>query len=61
MVRVMRNLISRVFEDLEITSPTYVDKRLNYMQSLLRGLSLKKHKKVLAEYMESVKGVAGDQ
>ena len=36
-VRTMRNLTSGVFEDLEITSPMYVDKRVNYTQRLIRG------------------------
>ena len=49
MVHVMRDLSSRVFEYLEITSPLDVDKRVNYTQRLLRVLGLKKYNTILVE------------
>ena len=41
VINAMRNLTVKVFEHLEIISPTDVDKRLSYKQRILRGLSLK--------------------
>ena len=38
-----------------------VDKRVNYIQCLLRGSGLKKYKVVLTECKESAKKLAGDQ
>ena len=58
---VMRNLTSRVFEHLEITSPMDVDKSVNCVQRLLRGSALNKYKAVLTEFKESAKGLSGDQ
>ena len=46
---VMRNLTIGVFEHLEIAPPLFVDEKVNYMQRLLRGLALKKYKKILVE------------
>ena len=61
LVCAMHDLTSRVFEYLEITSTMVVDKRVNYIQRLLRGLSLKKYKIDLAECKESENSSAGDQ
>ena len=61
MVHAMREITIRVFEHLEITSPLDVDKRMNYMQSLLRGSTLKKYKTILTECKENTKGISGYQ
>ena len=37
VIKAMRNLTVGVFENLEIISPTDVDKRLAYTQIILRG------------------------
>ena len=51
----MYNLTVRVFEHLNITSPMDVDKRLAYMQRILRGASLKEYQEVLVIFIQSVK------
>ena len=61
MIRVMCNLMVRVFEHLEITPKMDIDKRINYTERILGGLSLKEYIQVIAECKESVKGIAGDQ
>ena len=57
----MRDLKRGLFEDLEITFPLDVDKRVNYMQRLLKRLALNKYKTVLSECKASAKVIAGDQ
>ena len=57
----MRNLTVRVFEHLKITSPLDVDKRVNYMQRLLRWPVLNTYKTVLVDCKESEKGIYGYQ
>ena len=49
VVSVMRDLPSRVFENLHITSPMEVDQRVAYTHSILRGAALKKYKLVMLE------------
>ena len=61
MVCDIHNLTSRLFEQLEITSPIYVYQRVNCMQLLLRGSALKKSKAVLMECKELAKELAGYQ
>ena len=61
LVRAIRDLVSGVFEQLEIASPLNFDKRVDYMQRLLRGLFLKRYKIVLAEFKDSLKVIAGYQ
>ena len=61
MVLAMREITIRVFEHLDITSPLNVYKRMNYMQSLLRGSTIKKYKTILTECKENTKGIAGYQ
>ena len=45
----MHDLTIGVFENLDITSPMDVDKRLAYKQLILRGATLKKYQKVLVK------------
>ena len=47
MVRAMRYIKVIVFEHQEITSDINIDKRINYTQLILRGMSLKEYKEVL--------------
>ena len=61
VVLAMRNIKFGVIENLDMTYPMVVDKRVDYMQSALSGTALKKYKKLLVGYKESVKGVAGYQ
>ena len=42
VINTMRDLTVRMFENLDINSPTNVDKRLAYTQRILRGSTLKK-------------------
>ena len=57
----MRELTVGVFEHLEITSPMDADKRLFYMQRILRGDALQKHREVLLTCRQSAKELAGDE
>ena len=61
VINAMRVLIVGVFENLEIISPTDVDKRLAYTQRILRGSALKKHREVLVTCKQSEKELAGDE
>ena len=54
----MHNLISGVFEHLEITFPNDVDKRVNYTQRLLRRAALKEYKAVFKKCKEYSKEIA---
>ena len=42
VVSAMCNRTSRVFENIDITSPIYVDQRIAYTQIILTGAVLKK-------------------
>ena len=44
VINAMQNLTARFLEHLDIISPTDVDKRLAYMQRILRGSVLKKYR-----------------
>ena len=57
----MRELTSKVFEHLEITSPMDVDPRVAYMQRILRGGALKKCRVFLLECKRSAEEIAGDK
>ena len=61
MVHTIHDLTSKLFENLEITSPLGVDKRVNYTQRIIRGAPLKKYKTILTECNEIAKGIYGDQ
>ena len=61
VVHAMHNLISGVFEHLKIIYLLNVYKRVNYMQSLLRGPALKKYKTVMGGCKELAKGISGYQ
>ena len=61
VINAMCNLTVRVFEHLEIISPTYMDKRLAYTQNILRGSALKKYREVLVTCRQSEKALAGDE
>ena len=61
VVRAMRNLTRGVFEQLQITSPMYVDQMVAYTQRILRGVALNKHKAVLLECKQSAKDLEGDK
>ena len=61
MVRVMRDLTSKMFEHLEITSPLDVDQSINYKQRLLRESALNKYKVVLTKCKELAKDISGYQ
>ena len=61
MVRVMHDLTSGVFENLEINSPMDVDKIVNCTQILLMGSVHKKYMTVLAECKELAKDISGDK
>ena len=56
----MHDLTIGVFENLDITSPMDVDKRLAYKQLILRGATLKKYQKVLVKWKQLAKELAGD-
>ena len=43
----MRDLHVGVFENLEITTPMDVEKRIAYTQRILRGTALKKYRDVM--------------
>ena len=57
----MGNLTVGVFENLEITSPMDVTKRLAYMQRILRGAALKKYREVLVACRQLEKEIVGDE
>ena len=57
----MRDLTIRVFDHIEIISPTDVDKRLAYTQRILKGLALKKYREVLVTCNQSAKAPGGDE
>ena len=61
MFSAMRDLSSRVFEHLDITSPMEVYKSIAYTQRIMIGAALKKYKAVLRAYKESVKDIAGEK
>ena len=61
VVSAMCNRTSRVFENIDITSPIYVDQRIAYTQIILTGAVLKKYKAVLMECKQSAKDLAGDK
>ena len=61
VINSIHNLTVRVFENLEIISPTDVDKRLAYMQRILRGPSIKKYREILVTCKQSAKELAGDE
>ena len=61
MISAMCNLTAGVFRHLEITSPMYVKKRLDYTQRILRGAALKKYQEVLVTCRQSEKELAGDE
>ena len=50
-----------MFEHLETTSPTHVDKRLSYTQRILRGAALKKNHEVLVTCRQSAKELTGNE
>ena len=57
----MRDLTSKMFEHLEITSPLDVDQSINYKQRLLRESALNKYKVVLTKCKELAKDISGYQ
>ena len=61
VINAMCNLTVRVFEHLEIISPTDVDKRLAYMQRILRGPSIKKYREILVTFKQLAKELACDE
>ena len=61
VVSTMCGLTVGVFDHLNITSPMNVDKRVAYMQIILRASALKKYKAFLAECKHSVKELARDK
>ena len=54
----MRYLTGRVFEHLEIISPTDMDKRIAYTQCILRGAAIKKIPRGLGDMPTVVKYIA---
>ena len=60
VINAMRNLTVIVFDHLETILPTDVDKRLAYMQSILRVSAIKKYRAVIVTCKQSTKEIAGD-
>ena len=61
VIGAMRDLTSRVFEHLDITSPMDAKKRLAYTQRILRGDALKKYRDVLVTCRQLENDLAGDE
>ena len=61
MVSTICNLTSRVFDQLETTSPTKVEQRVVYTQTILRGSELNKYKAVLLECKQPVEDITGEK
>ena len=61
VVRAMRDLPVGVCEHLKITSPMDVDKRLAYIQRILRVAALSKYREVLVTCKHSSKEIVGDE
>ena len=61
VVRAMRALPVGVCEHLKITSPMDVDKRLAYIQRILRVSALSKYREVLVTCKHSSKEIVGDE
>ena len=57
----MRDLTVGVFEHLEIASTMDVKKGLAYMQRILRGSALKKHREILVTCRKLAKELAEDE
>ena len=60
-VSAMLDLTSRVFERLETTSNIDVDKRVAYMQCILRGAALNKYNAVMLECKQLAKYLTVDK
>ena len=61
VVSIICDLTSRVFDHLEIPLHMEVDKRVVYMQTILRGSAINKYKTVLLECKQLVKNLMGDK
>ena len=61
VIKAMRNLTVGVFENLEIISPTDVDKRLACTQCILRGSVPKKYREILVTCKQLAKKLVGDE
>ena len=61
VVSAMSDITSRLFENLEITSPMDVDQRVSYMQHILIGAAPNKYKAFLFECKHSAKNLTGDK
>ena len=57
MINMMCDLTVGVFEHIEITSRLDLDKRIKYIDRILRGPSLKQFRQVLLELKALKKGV----
>ena len=57
----MRDITVGVFENLNITSPMDVDKKLAYTQRILRRAALKKYREFLVTCMQLAKELLGDE
>ena len=57
----MRDVAIGVFEHLDVTSPSYVDKRLAYTKRILRGSVIKKYREVLVGFRQSAKELVGNE
>ena len=61
VISATHNLTVGVFEHLDVTSPMDVEKRISYMQQILRGAALKKYLSVLVTCRQSEKELAGHE
>ena len=61
VVSAMRNLTVGVFENLDITSPMDMDKRVAYMQRILIGAALKNYREVLVSCSNLAKELVVDK
>ena len=57
----MCNLTVNVFEHLDITYPMDVNKRIAYIQSILRETAIKKYQEVMVTCTQLLKELAGDE
>ena len=61
MIRAIRDVTVGLFRHLEITSKIDVDKRINYIERILRREALNKYRQVLSECKDLEKGIDVDQ
>ena len=61
VVSAMHDLTVGVFDHLDITSSTNVDRKVAYTQRILRVAALKKYRAVLVEQKQSDKELTGDK